>query len=58
LTSPLVYICSREETGFKKIAIVGAGNVGTSLGAVWTKAGHDVTFGVRDVDLGENAGNN
>lgn len=31
-----------------KIAIIGAGNVGSALGKGWAKAGHSVTFGVRD----------
>jgi 8-hydroxy-5-deazaflavin:NADPH oxidoreductase len=32
-----------------KIAIVGAGNVGGTLGAAWAqKAGHEIFFGVRD----------
>jgi 8-hydroxy-5-deazaflavin:NADPH oxidoreductase len=32
-----------------KIAIIGAGNVGATLGAAWAqKAGHDIFFGVRD----------
>lgn len=31
-----------------KIAIIGAGNVGGTLGKGWAKAGHDVVFGVRD----------
>jgi predicted dinucleotide-binding enzyme len=31
-----------------KIAIIGAGNVGSALGKGWAKAGHQVTFGVRD----------
>jgi NADPH-dependent F420 reductase len=30
-----------------KIAIIGAGNVGTSLAGGWRKAGHDIVFGVR-----------
>jgi len=30
------------------IVIVGAGNVGRALGGGWTKAGHKVTFAVRD----------
>lgn len=30
-----------------KIAILGAGRVGGTLGAGWAKAGHEVTFGVR-----------
>ncbi len=31
-----------------QIGIIGAGNVGIALGAGWIKAGHDVTFGIRD----------
>ena len=31
------------------IAIIGAGNVGAALGRGFTRAGHRVTFGVRDV---------
>jgi 8-hydroxy-5-deazaflavin:NADPH oxidoreductase len=30
------------------IAIIGAGNVGGTLGRAWAKAGHDVCFGVRN----------
>lgn len=33
-----------------KIAIIGAGNVGGALGTGWAKAGHDIVFGVRDVN--------
>ena len=33
-----------------KIAIIGAGNVGTTLGTAWRNRGHDVTFGVRRPD--------
>jgi predicted dinucleotide-binding enzyme len=33
-----------------RIAIIGAGNVGGSLGAALTQAGHEVVFGVRDPD--------
>src|SRR5438105_2355227 len=32
-----------------KIAILGAGNIGATLGAKWATAGHAVIFGVRDV---------
>jgi 8-hydroxy-5-deazaflavin:NADPH oxidoreductase len=32
-----------------KIAILGAGNIGGTLGSKWSKAGHAVCFGVRDV---------
>ncbi len=31
-----------------KIAIIGAGNVGSSLGKGWAARGHEVVFGVRD----------
>jgi 8-hydroxy-5-deazaflavin:NADPH oxidoreductase len=31
-----------------KITIVGAGNIGRTLGAKWAQAGHAVVFGVRD----------
>src|SRR5205823_13304612 len=30
-----------------KIAIIGAGNVGGTLGKGWAKKGHDIFFGVR-----------
>jgi 8-hydroxy-5-deazaflavin:NADPH oxidoreductase len=33
-----------------KIAIVGSGNIGATLGRKWAKANHAVTFAVRDVD--------
>lgn len=32
------------------IAIIGTGNVGGALGRGWAKAGHDITFGVRDAN--------
>ena len=31
-----------------RIAIIGAGNVGRTLGLAWARRGHDVAFGVRD----------
>jgi predicted dinucleotide-binding enzyme len=31
-----------------RIAVLGMGNVGSTLGRRWAEAGHDVTFGVRD----------
>jgi len=31
-----------------KIAVIGAGNVGRTLGGRWTEAGHEVLYGVRD----------
>jgi predicted dinucleotide-binding enzyme len=36
-----------------RIAVVGAGNIGRTLGGKWTAAGHDVVYGVRQPgDLG------
>jgi hypothetical protein len=37
-----------------KIAIIGVGNVGSTLGKAWAKKGNDIFFGVPDpqVDLG------
>lgn len=37
-----------------KIAVIGAGSVGAALGAGWVRAGHDVTFGVRDTTDAKN----
>ncbi len=31
-----------------KIAVIGAGNVGSTLGLAWSRRSHDVIFGVRD----------
>jgi len=31
-----------------KISIIGAGNVGSTLGKAWAAKGHDIVFGVRD----------
>lgn len=33
-----------------KLAILGAGSVGSTLGRAWAKQGHTVIFGVRDVN--------
>ncbi|WP_199247350.1 NAD(P)-binding domain-containing protein [[Phormidium] sp. ETS-05] len=33
-----------------KIGILGAGNIGGTLGKLWAKRGHEVYFGVRDVN--------
>ena len=38
-----------------KIAIIGAGNIGGTLGRKWLAAGHEVVFGVRE-PVGEKAG--
>jgi 8-hydroxy-5-deazaflavin:NADPH oxidoreductase len=31
-----------------RIAVIGAGNIGRTLGGAWMRAGHQVSFGVRD----------
>jgi predicted dinucleotide-binding enzyme len=31
-----------------KIAVIGAGKVGSAHGSGWAKAGHTIIFGVRD----------
>jgi 8-hydroxy-5-deazaflavin:NADPH oxidoreductase len=36
-----------------KIAVIGAGNVGSALGRAWAKASHSVVFGARDVNKPE-----
>ena len=33
-----------------KLAIIGAGSVGATLGRAWQRRGHDLTFGVRKPD--------
>lgn len=33
-----------------RIAIIGAGNVGAALGKGWAQSGHEIKFGVRDVN--------
>lgn len=38
-----------------KIAIIGAGNIGTALGKKWMAAGHDVVFGVRNTGANNKA---
>lgn len=38
-----------------RIAIIGAGNVGQALGRGWTKAGHEIVYGVRDPASASNA---
>lgn len=36
-----------------KIAVIGAGNVGRALGSGWAKTGHEIIFGVRDLNKPE-----
>ena len=39
-----------------KIAIIGAGNVGATLGRAWLKRGHEIAFGVRDLASAKSQG--
>jgi len=41
---------SDEEECSMKIAVIGAGNVGGTLGKAWAAQGHAITFGVRKPD--------
>jgi predicted dinucleotide-binding enzyme len=48
----LVYWILQKELDMN-IAILGAGNIGGTLGTQWAKAGHNVQFGVRDSNKSE-----
>jgi predicted dinucleotide-binding enzyme len=39
-----------------KIAVIGKGNIGGSLGSKWRAAGHDVVYGARDASAPESPG--
>ena len=41
-----------------KITIIGAGNIGKTLGSKWAQSGHQVTYGVRNPDDPKHAGLN
>lgn len=47
---PLVQRAATAATGKMKIGIIGSGNVGGALGAVWAKAGHEVMFSSRNLE--------
>jgi predicted dinucleotide-binding enzyme len=38
-----------------RIAMIGAGNVGGTLGRRWAELGHEVVFGIRDPERGDSA---
>jgi 8-hydroxy-5-deazaflavin:NADPH oxidoreductase len=46
--SSIIDLKAKNEKPFMEIAIIGAGNVGTTLGNAWIKRGHEIAFGVRD----------
>lgn len=62
-TLPLAARAANASSGKTKIGIVGSGRVGSAIGAVWVKAGHEVMFSSRNIEhdralaasLGENA---
>lgn len=39
-----------------RVAIIGAGNVGSTLGRAWQRRGHEVSYGVREPDADRYAG--
>ena len=39
-----------SKEGTMKIAVIGMGNVGATLGKRWGEVGHEVIFGVRDLE--------
>jgi predicted dinucleotide-binding enzyme len=47
---PLVARAASPPNGRMKIGIVGSGNVGSAIGSVWVKAGHDVMFSSRNIE--------
>jgi predicted dinucleotide-binding enzyme len=47
---PLVARAADARPGKPKIGIVGSGNVGSALGSVWLKAGHEVMFSSRTLE--------
>jgi len=47
---PLVARAADAGPGKLKIGIVGSGNVGSALGSVWVKAGHEVMFSSRNLE--------
>ena len=46
---------STSEDKQMRIAVIGAGHVGGTLGRRWAAAGHEVSFGVRDPEAGASA---
>jgi predicted dinucleotide-binding enzyme len=48
-------LCPWYEHGMK-IAVIGAGSVGSTLGNAWQRRGHEVTYGVRNPDDDKYAG--
>ena len=50
LLATLVTSASAQEPAHHKIGIIGAGNVGGTLGRIWAKAGDDVMFASRHPD--------
>ena len=39
-----------------RIAVIGKGNIGGSLGSKWCAAGHDVVYGARDGSVEDSSG--
>lgn len=47
---PFAGRAAAAEGGKMKIGMIGSGNVGSALGRVWAKAGHEVMFSSRDLE--------
>jgi predicted dinucleotide-binding enzyme len=48
-------IKSATPEGAMRIVVIGAGNIGRTLGAKWVTAGHEVVYGVRSPGAPETA---
>jgi NADPH-dependent F420 reductase len=48
MAGPVSFLPFLNEELNMKIAVIGAGNVGGTLGKRWARAGHEVAFGARD----------
>ena len=46
---------SAEPTDAMRIAVIGAGNIGRTLGSKWAAAGHEVVYGVRSPGAADTA---
>jgi len=49
IAAAILPVCAHAEETVK-IGIIGSGNVGSAIGAVWVEAGHEVMFSSRDIE--------
>ncbi|MDA1372352.1 MAG: NAD(P)-binding domain-containing protein [Proteobacteria bacterium] len=45
--NPAAKLAAQTERSFETIAIIGTGNVGSTLGKIWAEAGHTIIYGSR-----------